>query len=90
MAPANLLQMGVLPSICEALHNYKLCNYFESWFSNSVFPSYAQCKAIVKSKIKVFEENARNTFVLGVVMYYTPGHLCPGCVVHHYSYLWAL
>ena len=20
-----------------------------------------------------------------VVMYYTPGHLCPGCVVHHYS-----
>ena len=18
-------------------------------------------------------------------MYYTPGHLCPGCVVHHYS-----
>ena len=23
---------------------------------------------------------------LQVVMYYTPGHLCPGCVVHHYSY----
>ena len=21
-----------------------------------------------------------------VVMYYTPGHLCPGCVVHYYSY----
>ena len=20
-----------------------------------------------------------------VVMYYTPGHSCPGCVVHHYS-----
>ena len=20
-----------------------------------------------------------------VVMYYTPGHKCPGCVVHHYS-----
>ena len=20
-----------------------------------------------------------------VIMYYTPGHLCPGCVVHHYS-----
>ena len=23
--------------------------------------------------------------LLGVVMYCTPGHLCPGCVVHHYS-----
>ena len=21
----------------------------------------------------------------GVVMYYTPGHKCPGCVVHHHT-----
>ena len=25
-----------------------------------------------------------------VVMYYTPGHLCPGCVVHHYSQFYGL
>ena len=37
----NIVSLGVLPSICEALHKYELFNYFESWFSNSVFPSYA-------------------------------------------------
>ena len=51
----NIVSLGVLPSICEALHKYKLFNYFESWFFNSVFPSYAQWKAVVKPKIKVFE-----------------------------------
>ena len=25
-----------------------------------------------------------------VVMYYTPGHLCPGCVVDHYSQFYGL
>ena len=33
----------------------------------------------IKPEISSFEKNL-------VVMYYTPGHLCPGCVVHHYSY----
>ena len=37
----NIVSLGVLPSICETLHKYELFNYFESWFSNSVFPSYA-------------------------------------------------
>ena len=60
----NIVSLGVLPSICEALHKYELFNYFESWFFNSVFPSYAQWKAVVKSKIKVLEENAWNAFVL--------------------------
>ena len=60
----NIVSLGVLPSICEALHKYELFNYFESWFSNSVFPSYTQWKAVVKSKIKVFEENAWSAFVL--------------------------
>ena len=39
----DIVSLGVLPSICEALHKYELFNnYLESWFSNSVFPSYAQ------------------------------------------------
>ena len=37
---------------------------WHSWFFNSVFPSYAQWKTIVKSKIKVFEENAWSAFFL--------------------------
>ena len=49
----NIVSLGDLPSICEALHKYELFNYFESWFSNSVFPSYAQWKAVVKSKMEV-------------------------------------
>ena len=60
----NIVSLGVLPSIYEALHKYELFNYFDSWFFNSVFPSYAQWKAAVKSKIKVFEENAWSAFVL--------------------------
>ena len=45
------------------LYTYEFYYYFESWFFNSVFPSYAQWKADVKSKIKVFEENAWSAFV---------------------------
>ena len=60
----NIVSLGVLPSICEAIHRHELFNYFESWFSNAVFPSYAQWKAVVKSKIKMFEENAWSAFVL--------------------------
>ena len=37
---ANIVSLGVLPSICEALHKYGLFSYFDSWFSDSVFPTY--------------------------------------------------
>ena len=46
------------------MNKYELFNYFESWFLNSVFPSYTQWKAVVKSKIKVFEENGWSAFLL--------------------------
>ena len=59
----DIVSLGVLPSICEALHKYELFNYFESWSSNSICPSYAQWKVVVKSKINVFEENAWSDFV---------------------------
>ena len=60
----DIVSLRVLPSICEALHKYDLFSYCDSWFSNSVFPSYASWKAIIMSKVKVFEENAWNAFVL--------------------------
>ena len=53
---ANIVSLGVLPpSICEALHKYGLFSYFNSWFSDSVFPTYSQWKSIVKTKIRKLE-----------------------------------
>ena len=48
---ANIVSLGALPSICEALHKYGLFSCFDSWFSDSVFPTYSQLKSIVKTKI---------------------------------------
>ena len=49
-------------------------------------------KAATGMKFDLFYTTVTKTFVMslllpnyGVVMYYTPGHLCPGCVVHNYS-----
>ena len=61
---ANIVSLGVLPSICEALHKYGLFSYFDSWFSDSVFPTYSQWKSIVKTKIREFEENTWKNFVI--------------------------
>ena len=54
----NISSLGLLPSICEALHRYELFDYFESWFHNSTFPNYSSWKTIVKNKINKYEENA--------------------------------
>ena len=54
---ANIVSLGVLPSICEALHKYELFSYFDSWFSDSMFPTCSQWKSIVKTKIREFEVN---------------------------------
>ena len=61
---ANTVFSGVLPSICEALHKYGLFSYFDSWFSDSVFPTYSQWKSIVKTKIREFEVNTWKNFVI--------------------------
>ena len=54
---ANIVSLGVPLSVCEELHKYGLFSYFDSWFSDSVFPKYSQWKSIVKTKIREFEEN---------------------------------
>ena len=54
----NIVSLGILPTIWEVLQIYDLFNYFDTWFSDSVFPTYLSWKAIVKTKIREFEENA--------------------------------
>ena len=61
---ANIVSLGALPSICEALHKYGLFSYFDSWFSDSVFPTYSQLKSIVKTKIRKFEVNTWEKFAI--------------------------
>ena len=60
---ANIVYLGTLPTICEVLQKYDLFNYFDTWFSDSVSPTYLSWKAIVKTKIRELEENARIDFV---------------------------
>ena len=61
---ADIVSLGVLLSICEALHKHGLFSYFDSWFSDSVFPTYSQWKSIVKTKIRIFEVNTWKNFVI--------------------------
>ena len=64
---ANIISLGVLPSICEALHKFDLFLYFDEWFQNSIFPTYTSWKLTVKRKIKDYEENAWLSFVRKVL-----------------------
>ena len=47
----EIVSLGILPTICEVLQKYDLFNYFDTWFSDSVFPTYLSWKAIVKTGI---------------------------------------
>ena len=47
-------------SICEALNKPDYFRYFDSWLSNSIFPSCSSWIKIVTSIIEVFEKNACN------------------------------
>ena len=60
---ANIISLGVLLSICEALHKLDLFLYFDEWFQYSIFPTYTPWKLIVNRKIKDYEENAWLSFV---------------------------
>ena len=49
---AKYSALGVLPSICEALHKYDLFHHFERWHSEGIFHSYNNWKLLVKSRIR--------------------------------------
>ena len=61
----RIISKGVLPSICEILHKYDPFSYFESWFSDSTFPTYLTWRTIVMRKLHDFEEKAWNDSVYG-------------------------
>ena len=48
---ASITPRGFLPSICDSLYKYNLFHYLESWFIESIFPTYTNWKTIVKTKI---------------------------------------
>ena len=54
----DIVSLGVLPSICEALHKYDIVNHFDSWYYDSSVQTYASRKSTVKCKIWEFEENS--------------------------------
>ena len=60
----KIVSLGVLLSICEALHKYDLFNHFDSCYHDSSLQTYASWKTIVKRKNWEFEENSWNSFVL--------------------------
>ena len=60
---ANIISLGVLPGICEALHKCGPFSNFDSWFSDSVFRTYSQWKSTVKTKVRESEENTWKKFV---------------------------
>ena len=65
----NIVSLGVLLSICEALHKYELFSYFDSWFSDFVLPTYSTWKSIVKTEIRDSEENTWENSVLAYPSY---------------------
>ena len=56
---ASVTSMGVLlPSIIEAFNKYDLFHFFVLWFHDCTFPTNSNCKWIMKTKMRNFEDNA--------------------------------
>ena len=60
---ANIISLGVLPSICEALHKFDLFFILTSGFRIQSSQLNTSWKLVVKRKIKDYEENAWLSFV---------------------------
>ena len=59
---ANVVSLGVLPSICEGLHKYGLFSYFDSWFIilTSVILTHRFCVSDVSNmEINCEHKNSR-------------------------------
>ena len=44
---SDISSLGVLPSIAESLKRFDLFYYFETWYNNSIFPTYPNWENIV-------------------------------------------
>ena len=55
---ANITYVGVILNISKrVLIKYILFHYFESWYNNSMFPSYQIWKNIFRYKILAFQSD---------------------------------
>ena len=88
---ATYSALGVLPSICEALHKYDLFHHFERWHSEGIFHSYNNWKLLVKSRIrekevsdwKIFSDEHPNMQITQAVFdHLTPSKFCS--ITDHY------
>ena len=59
---SDIISLGVLPSIAEALHKYELFDYFENWPDSSTFATYTRWEKIVRNKIFDFERHTWDSF----------------------------
>ena len=48
---SDISSLRVLPSIAESLKIFDLLDYFETWYNNSIFPTYPYWKNIVRDSI---------------------------------------
>ena len=48
----NIISIGVVSCICEALQKYDLFDHFKAWFYDCIFPTYTEWKKIVRRKVR--------------------------------------
>ena len=59
---SDISSLGVLPSIAESLEKLDLFCYFETWYNNSIFPTYPNLKNIVRDSIIHFKKPAWHSY----------------------------
>ena len=58
----NIVFIGVVSSICEALQKYDLFDHFKAWFYDCIFPTYTEWKKIVRRKVNERQEGIWSDF----------------------------
>ena len=59
---SDISSLGVLPSTAESLKKFDIFYYFETWYKNSIFPTYPNWKNIVRDNILHFETSAWHSY----------------------------
>ena len=59
---SDISSLGILPSIAKSLKKFDLFNYFETWYNNSIFPTYPNWKNIVRDNIFHFEKSSWHSY----------------------------
>ena len=59
---SDISSLGVLPSIAQSLQKSDLFYHFETWYNNSIFPTYPNWKNIVRDNILHFEKSTWQSY----------------------------